>query len=99
MNVKHVLIISMALLFAVLGSPSRGQEVDQRHIQIAEIEATSQQVNAALAGLGLVYAPEGMVQPYAWAATWRSSLPMTQRVDDQRELHGRGARRSDVPGG
>jgi DNA-binding transcriptional LysR family regulator len=26
--------------------------------------ATSQQINAALGGFGLVYAPEGMLQPY-----------------------------------
>ena len=46
MNVKHVLIISMALLFAVLGSPARGQEVDQRHIQIAEIEVDPAQLDS-----------------------------------------------------
>jgi quinol monooxygenase YgiN len=46
MNVKHVLIISMALLFAVLGSPARGEEVDQRHIQIAEIEVDPAQLDS-----------------------------------------------------
>jgi quinol monooxygenase YgiN len=45
MNVKHVLIISMALLFALLRSPARGQEVDQRHIQIAEIEVDPAQLD------------------------------------------------------
>jgi quinol monooxygenase YgiN len=44
MNVKHVLIISMALLFALLESPARGQEVDQRHIQIAEIDVDPAQL-------------------------------------------------------
>jgi quinol monooxygenase YgiN len=46
MNVKHVLIISMALLFALLRSPARGQEVDQRHIQIAEIEVDPAQLDS-----------------------------------------------------
>jgi quinol monooxygenase YgiN len=46
MNVKHVLIISMALLFALLESPARGQEVDQRHIQIAEIEVDPAQLDS-----------------------------------------------------
>ena len=46
MNVKHVLIISMALLFAMLESPARGQEVDQRHIQIAEIEVDPAQLDS-----------------------------------------------------
>ena len=46
MNVRHVLIISMALLFALLESPARGQEVDQRHIQIAEIEVDPAQLDS-----------------------------------------------------
>ena len=46
MNVKHVLIISMAQLCAVLGSPARGEEVDQRHIQIAEIEVDPAQLDS-----------------------------------------------------
>jgi quinol monooxygenase YgiN len=45
MNVKH-LLISMALLLAVLGSPARGEEVDQRHIQIAEIEVDPAQLDS-----------------------------------------------------
>lgn len=38
--------------------------------------ATSQQINAALAGLGLVYAPEGMVQPYIAKSRLRWVLPI-----------------------
>jgi DNA-binding transcriptional LysR family regulator len=41
-----------------------GRELRVRVEGQLTFNATSQQVNAALAGLGLVYAPEGMVQPY-----------------------------------
>jgi quinol monooxygenase YgiN len=46
MNVKLALIVSMALLFAVLGPPARSQEVDQRHIQIAQIEIDPAQLDS-----------------------------------------------------
>jgi hypothetical protein len=45
MNVRH-LLISMAPLLAVLGSPARGEDVDQRHIQIAEIEVDPAQLDS-----------------------------------------------------
>jgi DNA-binding transcriptional LysR family regulator len=41
-----------------------GRELRVRVEGQLTFNATSQQVNASLAGLGLVYAPEGMVQPY-----------------------------------
>jgi DNA-binding transcriptional LysR family regulator len=41
-----------------------GRELRVRVEGQLTFNATSQQINAALAGLGLVYAPEGMVQPY-----------------------------------
>ena len=41
-----------------------GRELRVRVEGQLTFNATSQQLNAALAGLGLVYAPEGMVQPY-----------------------------------
>ena len=41
-----------------------GRELRVRVEGQLTFNATSQQNNAALAGLGLVYAPEGMVQPY-----------------------------------
>jgi quinol monooxygenase YgiN len=45
MNVKH-LLISMAPPLAVLGSPARGEDVDQRHIQMAEIEVDPAQLDS-----------------------------------------------------
>jgi DNA-binding transcriptional LysR family regulator len=41
-----------------------GRELRVRVEGQLTFNATSQQVNAAIAGLGLVYAPEGMLQPY-----------------------------------
>jgi DNA-binding transcriptional LysR family regulator len=41
-----------------------GREVRVRVEGQLTFNATSQQINAALAGFGLVYAPEGMLQPY-----------------------------------
>jgi DNA-binding transcriptional LysR family regulator len=41
-----------------------GRELRVRVEGQLTFNATSQQINAALAGLGLVYAPEGMVEPY-----------------------------------
>ena len=41
-----------------------GRELRARVEGQLTFNATSQQINAALAGLGLVYAPEGMLQPY-----------------------------------
>lgn len=41
-----------------------GRELRVRVEGQLTFNATSQQIGAALAGLGLVYAPEGMVQPY-----------------------------------
>ena len=41
-----------------------GRELRVRVEGQLTFNATSQQIDAALAGLGLVYAPEGMVQPY-----------------------------------
>jgi DNA-binding transcriptional LysR family regulator len=41
-----------------------GRELRVRVDGQLTFNATSQQINAALAGLGLMYAPEGMVQPY-----------------------------------
>lgn len=41
-----------------------GRELRVRVEGQLTFNATSQQINAALAGLGLVYAPEGMVQPH-----------------------------------
>jgi DNA-binding transcriptional LysR family regulator len=41
-----------------------GRELRVRVEGQLTFNATSQQINAALAGLGLVYAPEGMLQPY-----------------------------------
>ena len=41
-----------------------GRELRVRVEGQLTFNVTSQQINAALAGLGLVYAPEGMVQPY-----------------------------------
>ena len=41
-----------------------GRELRVRVEGQLTFNATSQQINAALAGLGLAYAPEGMVQPY-----------------------------------
>jgi len=41
-----------------------GRELRVRVEGQLTFNATSQQINAALAGLGLVYAPEGMVKPY-----------------------------------
>ena len=46
MNVKQLLIISSALSLALLGSPARGEEMDQRHIQIAEIEVDPAQLDS-----------------------------------------------------
>ena len=41
-----------------------GRELRVRVEGQLTFNATSQQIDAALAGLGLAYAPEGMVQPY-----------------------------------
>jgi DNA-binding transcriptional LysR family regulator len=41
-----------------------GRELRVRVEGQLTFNATSQQINAALAGLGLVYAPEGMLEPY-----------------------------------
>src|SRR6266581_2066920 len=46
-----------------------GEQVEKDMIAVRvegqlTFNATSQQINAALAGFGLVYAPEGMLQPY-----------------------------------
>jgi len=46
MYVKQRLILSMALSLALLGSPVRGQETQQRHIQIAEIEVDPAQLDS-----------------------------------------------------
>jgi quinol monooxygenase YgiN len=47
MNAKQLLIISIALLLALLlGSPARGEEMDQRHIRIAEIEVDPAQLDS-----------------------------------------------------
>jgi quinol monooxygenase YgiN len=46
MNVGQLLTISMALSLALLGSPARGEGMDQRHIQIAEIEVDSAQLDS-----------------------------------------------------
>jgi quinol monooxygenase YgiN len=46
MYVKQRLILSMALSLALLGSPVRGQEMQQRHIQIADIEVDPAQLDS-----------------------------------------------------
>jgi DNA-binding transcriptional LysR family regulator len=51
-----------------------GRELRVRVEGQLTFNATSQQINAALAGLGLAYAPEGMVQPYIAKGTLRRVL-------------------------
>jgi quinol monooxygenase YgiN len=46
MYVKQRLILSMALSLALLGSPVRSQEMQQRHIQIADIEVDPAQLDS-----------------------------------------------------